>query len=346
MRSADNKSQPKAVAVYTDGEGIGDGIIKMPFACAIKSAFPCARLTWLTVGKTVYSDVLRELSSSAIDEIVTLPRSSMRIADFAFGNLLPDRHFDVLIDTQTNLRRSLWLKRQISHETFVSASARFFLSNVPPAYPVRSPLVIDHLMRLASSAAQRPLLPIPVSLSDPKWQAAAKILLPNGKRYIGFIVGAGHPKKCWPLANFLRLATANVALGFTPAFLLGPGERGLQEEIASKVPEAVFPLSSSSIASSDAASPLLTIALASRLLVAVANDSGGGHLVAAGGPPMLTLFRSPFVRGKFMPSAPRVIALAPQDFGGERMEDIPFDAAAEALAELIAYAQKQPAADE
>jgi len=346
MKSGDHQGRPKTIAVYTDGEVIGDGIIKIPFARALKSAFPGAKLTWLTAGKTVYSNVLRDLSSPAIDEIITLPRSAMRIADFAFGSLLPDRHFDVLIDTQTNLRRSLWLKRQLSHETFVSATARFFLSNVPPAYPAQSPLVIDHLMRLASSAAQRSLLPIPVTLSDPRWQAAAKILLPDGKRYIGFIVGAGHPKKCWPLGNFLQLAIANAARGFTPAFLLGPGERGLQEEIASMVPEAMFPLSSSIIAPSDAASPSLTIALASRLLVAVANDSGGGHLVAAGGPPMLSLFRSPSVRSKFMPSAPRVIALAPQDFGGERMEDIPFDAAADALSELIACAREQPSADE
>lgn len=344
MKSDGRKGHAASVAVYTDGEVIGDGIIKIPFASALKSAFPDARLTWLTAGKTVYDGVLRDLASPAIDEIIALPRATIRLQDFFTGSLWPDRHFDVLIDTQTNLRRSLWLKRQVRHATFVSATARFAFSDVAPAYSARSPLVIEHLMRLASSAARRPLEPIPVTLSDPKWSTIARALLPPGLEYIGFVVGAGHPKKRWPLTSFVRLALAKAAHGFMPVFLLGPDERDLETDIRHAVPQALFPLSNTAITPLDAPSPSLTIALASRLLAAVANDSGGGHLVAAGGSPMVSLFRSPSVRSKFTPSAPRVAALAPQDFGGERMDAIPFEAAADALEEIIAFARSQPRA--
>jgi len=342
MKSGGHADHATSVAVYTDGEVIGDGIIKIPFAHALKSAFPAARLIWLTAGKTVYSDILRDLASPAIDEIIHLPRTAIRIGDFFTGRLLPERQFDILLDTQTNLRRSLWLKRQVGHSTFVSAAARFALSDVPPFYPARSSLVIAHLMRLASSAARRTLEPVPLTLSDPKWSATARTLLPSGPQYIGFVVGAGHPKKRWPLTNFIALARAKAAQGFTPVFLLGPGERDLEGEIGNSVPQAIFPLSSVTIAPSDAGNPALTIALASMLLAAVANDSGGGHLVAAGGPPMLSLFRSPSVRGKFLPTAPRVEAFAPQDFGGDSMDAIPFEAVVVALDELIAYGRSQP----
>ena len=38
--------KPKTVMVYSMGEVIGDGVIKLPFVAAVREAYPNARITW------------------------------------------------------------------------------------------------------------------------------------------------------------------------------------------------------------------------------------------------------------------------------------------------------------
>ena len=71
---------------------------------------------------------------------------------------------------------------------------------------------------------------------------------------------------------------------------------------------------------------------ADRLAAAVANDSGTGHLIAAAGTKLVSLF-GPTRAAKFAPAAPRLEIVAAQDFGGEAMEAIPLDAVDAALIE-------------
>ena len=59
------------------------------------------------------------------------------------------------------------------------------------------------------------------------------------------------------------------------------------------MPTARFPLQDAKRRDGGAASPLLTIALGQRLAAAVANDSGAGHLLAASGCPIVSLFDLP-----------------------------------------------------
>jgi ADP-heptose:LPS heptosyltransferase len=68
--------------------------------------------------------------------------------------------------------------------------------------------------------------------------------------------------------------------------------------------------------------PLLTIALAGRLAAAVANDAGPGHMLAAGGAPLLSLQQSRRKAAKFRPAARRLEMLVAEDYGGG-MDAIP-----------------------
>ncbi|HEY9568001.1 MAG TPA: glycosyltransferase family 9 protein, partial [Thalassobaculum sp.] len=81
-------------------------------------------------------------------------------------------------------------------------------------------------------------------------------------------------------------------------------------------------------------SPLLTIALAGRLAAGVANDSGGGHMLAAADVPLLSLF-GPTPPAKFAPFVSRGAVLRAQDFGGTGMTGIPVDAVEAALEPLL-----------
>ncbi len=319
----------RSILVYTDGEVIGDGILKLPFAAALKQAVAGVRLTWLCGASSVYETALAELARQHIDELIILPNRRISASDFLRRPaILRDRQFDLIIDTQRKARRTCWLKR-IRHRRFISAAAGGLLSNVKPPKPL-SPHVFEQLMQLGSCGTGEPLIVPPLTLAQ-EWDATAAALLPEGARYIGFVVGAGHPDKCWPLAQFIALAQSVSRQGYTPVIFLGPQEKPYASTIREALPQALFPLTMQAHA---CASPYLTIALGKRLIAAVANDSGGCHLLAAGGAPLVTLFRSASVRSKFLPRSSRVIALAPEDFGVATMRDIPLAAVATALETL------------
>ena len=75
------------------------------------------------------------------------------------------------------------------------------------------------------------------------------------------------------------------------------------------------------------------MALAERASVCVANDSGTGHLFAATGRPLISLF-GPTPPAKFRPETDPLIVLRAQDFGSGEMAAIPVEAVAHALERL------------
>ena len=61
----------KKILVFSNGEKIGDGIIKLQLLHEIKTRLPDYKLYWLTnKGKTVYSNTLKFISSNYIDVIL------------------------------------------------------------------------------------------------------------------------------------------------------------------------------------------------------------------------------------------------------------------------------------
>lgn len=320
-------SSPSSLLVYTDGEVIGDGILRLAFVQALKKAAPQVRITWLASGGSVYNTVLRAMAEPLIDELIVLPDHALPLTDYMRRPaVLRGRKFDVIIDTQRKFKRSLWLTR-IRHRRFISTAAKGLFSSV--TLPSLSPHFLTRTMQLGELALGTALTLEPLTLPPGNWQAHAAELLPEGKRYIGFIVGAGHPDKRWPLEQFIALAQDVAARGDVPVIFLGPQEMAQRAEILAAVPSAIVPLVGGA-----APSPYFTIALGARLAAAVANDSGGGHLLAAGGAPLVSLFRADSVRTKFLPNAPRVIALAPEDFGVATMQEIPLEAVSQALHSL------------
>jgi len=101
------------------------------------------------------------------------------------------------------------------------------------------------------------------------------------------------------------------------------------------VPGARFPEAERTDAYADIKGPLLVIALASRLAAGVANDAGPGHMMAAGGAPLLSLQKDRRKAVKFRPAAQRLELLVAEDYGGG-METLPLDSAVHALEGLLA----------
>ncbi|MTJ80113.1 MAG: glycosyltransferase family 9 protein [Telmatospirillum sp.] len=315
---------PFSILVYVGLDLVGDGLMKLPFLRALRAAYPDAHVTWLAgQGKTVYAGVLAPLVAGLVDDVIEDARIGIRWWELLLPRPLKGRRFDLVIDTQRRVMTTLILRR-IRHGCFISGAADWHLSDLRPAKGTPRPAAMIRqmlaLLEIAHGQAARPDAPLRL---DPAILAEAERRLPDGPLYVGLAPGAGGKHKCWPLENYIALAMRQVKAGRVPVIFLGPGERDWEDEIRDAVPGALLPLDKG-------ASPVLTIALATRLAVAVANDSGAGHMLAAAGVPQISLF-GPTSPEKFAPVTPNLTILRAQSFGGEGMESIPLIAVAEAI---------------
>jgi ADP-heptose:LPS heptosyltransferase len=329
---------PASILVYVGLDAVGDGLMKLPFARALRGAFPDARITWMAgKGHTVYAGTLAPLVAGLIDEVLDEAGVGSRAAELFGPRPLAGRSFDLIIDTQRRVLTTLILRR-IRHRCFLSAAASHLLSDRRPARrgkPAALAAQMRALIDLAGGTGTGAEAPLP---TDPALAALAARLLPDGPTYVGLAPGAGGVEKRWPLDRYLALAADLATRGLVPVVLLGPAETEWAAVVRDTVPAARLPLQDTA-----ETSPLLTIALARRLAAAVANDSGTGHMLAAADLPLVSLF-GPTPPEKFAPAAGRLIVLKASDWGGPEMARIPEDAVAAALERLLAGGLDRPTA--
>ena len=101
------------------------------------------------------------------------------------------------------------------------------------------------------------------------------------------------------------------------------------------VPQALFPEQHTGRRAERSAGRASSRRSASALPAAVANCSGTGHLLAAGGAPMVSLY-GPTRPEKYAPFARASICLKAQDYGSEQDRAIPLDAVAAAVERQVA----------
>jgi len=119
--------------------------------------------------------------------------------------------------------------------------------------------------------------------------------------------------------------------GWRPVLLLGPDEQDLRAPLREALPEALFPAGSNGETLTDVR---LSLALGARLSAAVAMDTGIGHLLAAAGTPLVSLFGpSNPERWRAVGSPLRIVSARP--YGGPEIARIPVTAVSSALDELI-----------
>jgi len=311
------------ILVFVGRDLTGDGVMKLPFLRALRQSYPRAQILWMARDKSVLATTLWPLVDGLLDAVIedtALGRSWTDL--FRPPVLLP--RADLLLDTQRHVATTLALRR-LRPRRIVSAAAGWQLSHLRPACRDKPPSMLGQMLRLLEACgatpdlATLPPLSLPPALAD---EAARR--LPSGAPLVGLAPGAGDRRKCWPLSRFISLGRALADRGVRPVMLLGPGEQDWLHRIASELPEAAL-----AIGPGD--SPLLAIAVARRLAVALANDSGTGHLIAAAGTRLVSLF-GPTAPEKFAPASPGLLVVRAQDFGASAMAAIPEQAV---LARLI-----------
>lgn len=332
--------KPETILVYVGLDLVGDALIKLPVLRALRKAFPDARITWLAgKGKTAYAHQLKPLAAGLIDEVIEEADIGRRWSEI-LGRPLANRRFDLILDTQRRLVTSLVLRR-IRHRRFVSGCARYLLSSVRPP-PMRwlfyrkPPAMVDQMLELVALAHAGALdAPLDIggapSLPEPVRREAAR-RLPEGPAYVAMAPGAGDRSKCWPLERFVELGRRLASGGLVPVYVLGPEEAEWLEPLRHAVPGARVPLQDGAPAGETG--PLLTMALGARCRVCVANDSGGGHMLAASGTPLVSLF-GPTSPAKFAPRVPRLTVIEAARFGSRDMTAIPVEAVEAAIAAAL-----------
>ena len=318
------------ILFHTTEDRLGDALIKLPALMAARAACPEMHLTWSTAtGNSLYARGLEPLARSCIDEI--RERSGLGTHWSELGRPRWRERFDVIVASERRLLSTLALKR-IPHRSLIAPTRNFLFSDHKPPGNYRDEPVFRQTQILFELALQRSLdLPKVLEL-PPALQAAARVLLPSGFAYIGFAPGAGGKDKCWPMAHFVAAARIQVQAGRRVVFFLGPEEEDWFEPLRDAVPEALFP---ERTAEKSLRGPLLAIALARLLTGGVANDSGIGHAMAAGGRPLLVLYGRTSEH-KFTPGFGQRRALRARDFGGETVADIPVAAVTAALEQALA----------
>jgi ADP-heptose:LPS heptosyltransferase len=118
--------------------------------------------------------------------------------------------------------------------------------------------------------------------------------------------GSAHrPAKRWPAAQFGALANALVARGITPVMIGQGAERALAEIVKMAAPAAID--------LTDKTDFFEIAALGRSAALAVGNDTGPMHLLAAAGAPSLVLFSAESDPARCAPRGAKVHTLRADD---------------------------------
>jgi ADP-heptose:LPS heptosyltransferase len=324
----------KRIAVLVDREGLGDALLKIPFLRATRRAFPAHKVWWIATHQTAMEDDLAPWVAPLIDRVIA--RAGLTSPDreiIARLRRLPP--FDLVFDARTRLMTVLLTRLNLKHRGFYACMPGFILSDrLPPGRWTRPLNIAERTLTMIEAATGRAAdWRGTFDVSEAAQRLAAQ-RLPDGAHYVGLAPGSREVRKNWPLDRYMALATALVSRGYSPAFLIGPQEREWLATLRAGVPQALFP-------EAEPVDPALgigrlefAIALGRRLTATVANDSGIGHLMAAIGTPLVSLF-GPSDAGRWAPFGERVVIVRAQEFGGETMETIPVESVSGAVKKLL-----------
>ena len=330
------KKSYKKILVYSGGEAIGDALYKLNFIQNLRYNFPDSNITWLAgQGDTEYSKTLKPIIEKLIDQVIDDRKIGYKpLSEFFKASPIKEK-YDVIIDTQTVVLPTLILKK-IKHSVFISATAKWIFSDFKPNNFSIKFLSLNERLNLFIQLLKNGKMEYYKDdiILDNKYIILANQLLPAGSIYIGLSPGAGDKNKIWPLNNFIKIAQMQVIKKRIPVFFLGPAEKDLLKLIKINVPEAIFPEWSDTAINSGIKGPILVIALAMKLKIAIANDSGTGHMFALSGTNLISLF-SKHNATKYAPNAKILSIIDSKDWGGIDPNLIPINAVEKEIENLM-----------
>lgn len=331
----------KNILVFTNGEKIGDGIIKLPLLSEIKRRLPDRQLIWMTnKGSTVYNNQLKNIAGQFIDEIIEQadlnPFFWQRISNkYNFSK----KKFEYIFDTQKAVLRTIALKR-IKCSYFISSAASGFFStkkikkksiHISRQYYLEDLFNLLDIIKEDVDVVDRNFrITIPTDL---KFQLIK--IFDKNISYIGLSPGAGEKNKIWPIDNFIKVGKFFENKSYKIVLFLGPNENFIKEKLKSIFPKALLPEEQIN----DFSGYEVVIGSTNFLSCALANDSGTGHMLSTNYCPLIKLFGHKD-SDKFTRSANNITAISAKEFGSTDISAISTDCVIKKIEDVIKTSTK------
>ena len=314
----------KKVLIFSNGEQIGDGILKLPIVYQLKDRFPNYEIHWMT--DTIYTEYNQRLNKFTLNHIDKIWEKA-KLSPFFWKKIsnvydLSNEEFDIIIDTQKAVPRTIALKR-LKTKIFISSSANWFFSKFKPKklskkrkFYVKS--IIEMLDLVSNYEAKKEFaIDIPQAITE----TLNKLFDPS-KKYIGIAPGSNTPKRIWSFDNYLKVAKHYEKKNFNIVFFLGPEEQNLRKEIVNTIDKPLFPEEEVKNY------PGIEVVMASTnyLDIAITNDGGTGQMLSTNMCPLLKIC-GPTSAVKFLNDQfTNINFIASQSFGGDDIDLITSDA--------------------
>jgi len=323
----------KKILIFTNGEPIGEGILKLPLVAQLKERFPHYQIHWMTDrGECVYNTRLKKYTDNFIDVIWERSRLNpwfwKKISEVYN---LHNEFFDIVIDTQKAVPRTIALRR-IKSKIFISSAANWFFSDYKPKqidktrnFYVRNIVkMLDLVSEHKGSLSHK--IQVPKEIDD-----QLNHLFVKGKKYLGIAPGSNTPKRIWDIKKYIEVAKYFEDKEVHPVFFLGPMEKDLRSIIVDNLKRPIFPEEQVESFSS------LEVVIASTkfLNCAIANDSGISQILSTNLCPLIKIC-GPTVGKKFINDTYLNISyISSQSFGGENVNLIPTKAVIKKIEEVL-----------
>ena len=319
--------------VFSNGEKIGDGIIKLQLLHEIKKRFPEHKLIWMTnKGNTVYNNQLKTLARFYIDDVIEKaninPFFWNKISEtYNFNNVF----YDYIFDTQKAIYRTVALKR-IKCKNFLSSAGNGLFSSFQLNFKKNDTrkYYLNDLFDLLNTLKMDTIddsfrIEIPENL-----QNRLKEVFNINDKYLGIAPGAGEKNKIWPIEKFIKVGEYFEKKNFKIVFFLGPDEVDIRDRLISKFPKALIPeeiiKSYSNIEIVMGSTKFLTCALS--------NDSGISHMLSTKHCPLIKLF-GPKNSNKFTPEHDNLKSITSTQFNSSYVKVIPSEEGRKVIEDAI-----------
>jgi len=312
----------KSILVFSNGEKIGDGIIKLPLLNEIKRRLPNHKLYWMTDhGNTVYTTTLKEIANKFIYKFFEKANFNFFFSKKISKKFdLEKESFDIIFDTQKSVFRTMTLKK-IKHNTFISGAASGFFSDIKLSKLIKNQkkYYLENLYDLLDLVVK---MEVDKNFNFPINQNIEEILkkiFKKNYKYAGIAPGAGEKNKIWPIGNFIEVCCDLESKGFVIVFYLGPDEKKIQPLLKDKFKTALF-LEDHKLLNNYQNIEII-MASTKFLKFALSNDSGVSHMLSTNHCSLIKLF-GPKDSKKFTPKMNKLITISADENNSNKIEDI------------------------
>ncbi len=275
---------------------LGDVVMVSAAVRALQRNLPDAAITWIT------SPLAYELLQGMEDvhfEVADKPRS---LADYrAFYRTFRQRHFDVVLAMQANLRINLLYPAlrapvKIGFDRKRAREGQWLFCN--RRIPFSNTHLVDSFLSFVETLTDQPakaIWELPVAENDKDWAREQLQALP--KPWIAIHPHASKPERNWLPERYARILTKSVARWHCGIVLTGgnsPAEQALCNQLAQHVPGHTLDVSGRT-------TPGQLAALLGQADILVAPDTGAVHIARAMGTPVIGLYAvaSPGLTGPY-----------------------------------------------